>query len=188
VRRAWRCPSGGQPWPDSWCDKDRDKGRPFLPRQVAGVGAGSATAIVADPPPALAPSSGDVQRSARRCATRTPRTPSSGAPLHLVQATLGRASVATTVRYLYARPSDGSARYLPLSPAVWVSPVAHAGSAPCRRHLPERGQRQVPGVGRCVAPAQHQAGLQLHMRPARRAGHAGAPGPRRPPRSYARRR
>lgn len=35
-----------------------------------------------------------------------------GAPIHLVQATLGHSSVATTGRYLHARPSDSSARYL----------------------------------------------------------------------------
>lgn len=34
------------------------------------------------------------------------------APIHLVQATLGHASVATTGRYLHARPSDSSAQYL----------------------------------------------------------------------------
>jgi len=37
-----------------------------------------------------------------------------GAPIHLVQATLGHASVATTGRYLHARPSDSSGRYLAL--------------------------------------------------------------------------
>jgi integrase/recombinase XerD len=37
-----------------------------------------------------------------------------GAPIHLVQATLGHASVATTGRYLHARPTDSSARYLPV--------------------------------------------------------------------------
>jgi integrase/recombinase XerD len=36
-----------------------------------------------------------------------------GAPIHLVQATLGHASVATTGRYLHARPADSSALYLP---------------------------------------------------------------------------
>jgi len=36
-----------------------------------------------------------------------------GAPVQLVQATLGHASVATTSRYLHARPSDSSALYLP---------------------------------------------------------------------------
>ena len=36
-----------------------------------------------------------------------------GAPIHLVQATLGHATVATTGRYLHARPSDSSAMYLP---------------------------------------------------------------------------
>ena len=34
-----------------------------------------------------------------------------GAPINLVQATLGHASVATTGRYLHARPTDSSARY-----------------------------------------------------------------------------
>ena len=35
-----------------------------------------------------------------------------GAGIHLVQATLGHASVATTGRYLHARPTDSSAKYL----------------------------------------------------------------------------
>jgi len=35
-----------------------------------------------------------------------------GAPIHLVQATLGHASVATTGRYTHARPNDSSSRYL----------------------------------------------------------------------------
>lgn len=35
------------------------------------------------------------------------------APIHLVQATLGHASVSTTGRYLHARPSDSSSLYLP---------------------------------------------------------------------------
>jgi integrase len=39
-----------------------------------------------------------------------------GAPIHLVQATLGHASVATTGRYLHARPTDSSARYLAVEP------------------------------------------------------------------------
>ena len=37
------------------------------------------------------------------------------APIHLVQATLGHASVATTGRYLHAPPTDSSARYLAVS-------------------------------------------------------------------------
>jgi site-specific recombinase XerD len=37
-----------------------------------------------------------------------------GAPIHLVQATLGHASVTTTGRYLHARPNDSSGRFLPL--------------------------------------------------------------------------
>jgi integrase/recombinase XerD len=37
-----------------------------------------------------------------------------GAPIHLVQATLGHASITTTGRYLHARPTDSSSRFLPL--------------------------------------------------------------------------
>lgn len=37
-----------------------------------------------------------------------------GAPIHLVQQTLAHASVATTGRYLHARPSESSSSYLPL--------------------------------------------------------------------------
>jgi integrase/recombinase XerD len=37
-----------------------------------------------------------------------------GAPIHLVQQTLGHSSVATTSRYLHARPQDTSARFLAL--------------------------------------------------------------------------
>lgn len=36
------------------------------------------------------------------------------APIHLVQQTLGHASVATTGRYLHARPNESSSNYLPL--------------------------------------------------------------------------
>ncbi len=37
-----------------------------------------------------------------------------GCPISLVQTTLGHASVATTGRYLHARPNDSSSRFLPL--------------------------------------------------------------------------
>ena len=37
-----------------------------------------------------------------------------GAPIHLVQATLGHASVSSTGRYLHARPNDSSGNYLPI--------------------------------------------------------------------------
>lgn len=37
-----------------------------------------------------------------------------GAPIHLVQATLGHASINTTGRYLHARPNESSGRFLPL--------------------------------------------------------------------------
>jgi len=36
-----------------------------------------------------------------------------GAPIHLVQATLGHSSIATTGRYLHARPRNSSSSYLP---------------------------------------------------------------------------
>jgi integrase/recombinase XerD len=35
-----------------------------------------------------------------------------GAPIHVVQQTLGHASLSTTIRYSHARPGDSSARYL----------------------------------------------------------------------------
>jgi integrase/recombinase XerD len=37
-----------------------------------------------------------------------------GAPIHLVQSTLGHSSITTTGRYLHARPNDSSSRFLPL--------------------------------------------------------------------------
>lgn len=37
-----------------------------------------------------------------------------GAPISLVQATLGHSSISTTGRYLHSRPNDSSGRYLPL--------------------------------------------------------------------------
>jgi len=37
-----------------------------------------------------------------------------GAPIHLVQTTLGHSSVATTGKYLHARPTDSSGNYLPI--------------------------------------------------------------------------
>jgi integrase/recombinase XerD len=37
-----------------------------------------------------------------------------GAPIHLVQATLGHASITTTGKYLHARPKDSSSRFLAL--------------------------------------------------------------------------
>lgn len=37
-----------------------------------------------------------------------------GCPIHLVQATLGHSSISTTGRYLHARPTDSSGKYLPM--------------------------------------------------------------------------
>jgi len=65
-----------------------------------------------------------VRQAARRAAIDRPVSPhwlrhahashnlDRGTPIHLVQATLGHASVATTGRYLHARPTDSSARWL----------------------------------------------------------------------------
>jgi hypothetical protein len=55
-----------------------------------------------------------------------------GAPVHLVQATLGHSTVATTSRYLHARPGDSSARFLalgtiPSESASSALPLAPAG-------------------------------------------------------------
>jgi integrase/recombinase XerD len=50
-----------------------------------------------------------------------------GAPIHLVQATLGHSSVATTSRYLHARPGDSSARFL--APERFSSESARIGLA-----------------------------------------------------------
>jgi len=67
-----------------------------------------------------------VRQAARRAGVELPVSPhwfrhahashalDRGAPLHLVQATLGHAGVATTGRYLHARPNDSSSRFLPL--------------------------------------------------------------------------
>jgi site-specific recombinase XerD len=65
-----------------------------------------------------------VKRAAKRAKIDAPVSPhwfrhahashalDRGAPIHLVQATLGHASVATTGRYLHARPNDSSSLYL----------------------------------------------------------------------------
>jgi integrase/recombinase XerD len=67
-----------------------------------------------------------VRQAARRAGIELPVSPhwlrhahashalDRGAPIHLVQATLGHASITTTGRYLHARPHDSSSRFLPL--------------------------------------------------------------------------
>ncbi len=69
---------------------------------------------------------GVVRRAARRAGIDLPVSPhwlrhahashalDRGAPIHLVQATLGHASITTTGRYLHARPQDSSSRFLAL--------------------------------------------------------------------------
>jgi integrase/recombinase XerD len=65
-----------------------------------------------------------VRKAARRVGVDKPVSPhwyrhahcthslERGAPIHLVSATVGHSNVSTTGRYLHARPSDSSARYL----------------------------------------------------------------------------
>ena len=67
-----------------------------------------------------------VQKAAQRAGVELPVSPhwlrhahashalDRGAPIHLVQATLGHASITTTGRYLHARPKESSNRFLPL--------------------------------------------------------------------------
>ncbi len=55
-----------------------------------------------------------------------------GAPIHLVQATLGHSSVATTSVYLHARPGDSSARYLTVSRFPSESATSRLPLAPTR--------------------------------------------------------
>lgn len=69
-----------------------------------------------------------------------------GAPIHLVQATLGHSSVATTSSYLHARPGDSSARFL----ALEVSP-----SRICLPLVPTRAMN--------VTAANHRRQRRSHM-------------------------
>lgn len=67
-----------------------------------------------------------VRKAAKRAGVELPVSPhwfrhahashalDRGAPIHLVQTTLGHASITTTGRYLHARPNDSSSRFLPL--------------------------------------------------------------------------
>jgi integrase/recombinase XerD len=67
-----------------------------------------------------------VRKAAKRAGIKQPVSPhwfrhahashalDRNAPIHLVQATLGHASITTTGRYLHARPADSSSRYLPI--------------------------------------------------------------------------
>ncbi len=67
-----------------------------------------------------------VRRAARRAGIEKPVSPhwlrhahcshalDHGAPIHLVQATCAHASVATTGRYLHARPNESSSTFLPI--------------------------------------------------------------------------
>lgn len=58
-----------------------------------------------------------------------------GAPIHLVQATLGHSSIATTGRYLHARPQDSSALYLGAIPTSEVGGTKVVGLLPPSQRL-----------------------------------------------------
>ncbi|MDP4005636.1 tyrosine-type recombinase/integrase [Methylobacterium sp. NEAU K] len=84
-----------------------------------------------------------------------------GAPIHLLQATLGYASVATTGRYLHARPSESSARFL--GGVSWhVGSLARSYGAskirPCRSRA-DHGSVRPPGSGE--SRRLHPAGERL---------------------------
>ena len=70
-----------------------------------------------------------------------------GAPIHLVQATLGHASVATTGRYLHARPSESSARFLRGVGKHVRSGVRNYGASTIStcRSRPHHGSERPPG-------------------------------------------
>jgi site-specific recombinase XerD len=80
----------------------RRDGNPLRPSTIYGVVRRAAARTTV---------AGTVSPQRLRHAHATPAI-ERGAPIHLVQATLGHASVATTGRYLHARPTDSSARYL----------------------------------------------------------------------------
>jgi site-specific recombinase XerD len=93
-------------------------------RDAAADDAGPAFRSRTGGPPACWRSRRPVAAAARRAGLRAGVSPDwlrhayathaleRGAPIHLVQATLGRASVVTTGRSLHARPTDSSARSL----------------------------------------------------------------------------
>jgi integrase/recombinase XerD len=56
-----------------------------------------------------------------------------GAPIHLVQTTLGHSSVATTSVYLHIRPGDSSARFLLVTTAQEAKPTRTPAVAPHAR-------------------------------------------------------
>ena len=74
-----------------------------------------------------------------------------GAPVHLVQAGLGHASLATTTRYAHARPDEGAGDYL--TPEQGPPEQAPLGQAPLgqgrlsrRRRPSKRAERQAEGA------------------------------------------
>lgn len=69
-----------------------------------------------------------------------------GAPIHLVQATLGHSSVATTSAYLHARPGDSSARFLALT-KQHPAPAAQELQATRKGNVARQARRVAPRKG-----------------------------------------
>ncbi len=72
-----------------------------------------------------------------------------GAPVHLVQATVGYASLATTSRYAHARPTDSSSQ---LAIPAGVSLARHI--SPGRRWRGVRAPQPAPSPSGCAAPPE----------------------------------
>ena len=80
-----------------------------------------------------------------------------GAPIHLVQATLGHSSVATTSSYLHARPGDSSARFLALER---FSPESCRIALP----LPPTGVMDVMTAKQAAKEKTHMATFTIDMK------------------------
>ena len=93
---------GGEPSPNAPLFRSRKGGRAMAERQVHRVVKAAAE---------RAGISGNVSPHWLRHAHAS-HALERGAPIHIVQATLGHASVATTGVYLHARPGDSSGLYL----------------------------------------------------------------------------
>lgn len=87
---------------DDWVFRSRKKGGPLVPMQVHRIV--KAAARRAKLPDSI---SAHWLRHAHAS-----HALDRGAPVHVVQTTLGHASLQTTTRYSHARPGDSSARYL----------------------------------------------------------------------------